>query len=353
MARKQSTPKPTRTDADRRVRQADRLGRVLRILELIQGHGRWDASNLAAELECSARTVHRYLDVLKYAGVPFWFDKEQSCYRVRPDFRFPALNLNEDELLGQSLAGSVSANKGLGVGRGGQVTTEKLSAVSDAKARALLEQAGQLVSVLDLKLVDHSQHQETIRTIQWALLKSRQLAGKYQSPYAEHPKRVTLHPYRLCLVRHAWYVIARPGDQDEPRPYRVNRFKTLQLLDAAADVPADFDLHAFLGNAWGIFRGDTTYDIEIHFVAEAAMQVTETRWHHTQQVKRHRDGSVTLTFRVDGLNEIIWWLLGWSGFAKVIRPEELRLRLLEQLEAGIGMNRDMGRSNKTGGTNVA
>lgn len=339
MARKQSTTAPTRTDADRRVRQADRLGRVLRILELIQGHGRWDASNLAAELECHERTVHRYLDVLKYAGVPFWFDQQQGCYRVRPDFRFPALNLSEDELLGQSLASSVSASKGLGMGRGSRVTTEKLSAASDAKARRLLKQAGQLVSVLDLKLVDHSHHQEAIRTIQWALLKSRQLAGKYQSPFEEHPRRVTLHPYRLCLVRHAWYLIARPSDRDEPRVHRVNRFKVLQLLDAPADVPADFDLHDYLGNAWGIYRGSQRYDIEIQFAAEAATQVTETRWHHTQEVKRHRDGSVTVTFQVDGLDEIVWWLLSWSGFAKVIRPDELRERLLAQLRAGIELNR--------------
>ena len=68
------------------------------------------------------------------------------------------------------------------------------------------------------------------------------------------------------------------------------------------------------------------------------MQVTETRWHHTQQVKQHHDGSVTLTFHVDGLDEIIWWLLGWSGFAKVIRPDALRERLLEQLQAGIELN---------------
>jgi proteasome accessory factor B len=68
------------------------------------------------------------------------------------------------------------------------------------------------------------------------------------------------------------------------------------------------------------------------------MQVTETRWHHTQKAEMHRDGSVTLTFQVDGLDEIIWWLLGWSGFAKVIRPDALRERLLEQLRSGIELN---------------
>ena len=124
-----------------------------------------------------------------------------------------------------------------------------------------------------------------------------------------------------------------------PRNLRVVRFRGLRLLDRAASIPADFDLRLHLGNAWDIFRGERAYDVEIRFAKEAAVQVTETRWHHTQKAKRHRDGSVTLSFRVDGLDEILWWLLPWTGFAEVIRPWELRERLVEQLEEGLRMNR--------------
>ncbi len=51
----------------------------------------------------------------------------------------------------------------------------------------------------------------------------------------------------------------------------------------------------------------------MHMVAKAAYLVTETTWHHTQAVKRHEDGRVTLSFRVDGLDEIFRWVFGWSG----------------------------------------
>jgi predicted DNA-binding transcriptional regulator YafY len=43
---------------------------ILRILELIQSQGLWTTKALAEELEYSARTDYRYLDVLKYADVP-------------------------------------------------------------------------------------------------------------------------------------------------------------------------------------------------------------------------------------------------------------------------------------------
>ncbi len=83
--------KKQRTDADRRVRQCERLGRLLRLLHLIMGKGRWDANTLAEELECSRRTVYRLLQTLSMAGVPWYLDETRRCYRVRPGFRFPAL----------------------------------------------------------------------------------------------------------------------------------------------------------------------------------------------------------------------------------------------------------------------
>lgn len=81
--------KKQRSDADRRVRQCERLGRLLRLLHLIMGKGRWDAGTLAEELECSRRTVYRLLQTLSLAGVPWYFDESVRAYRVRPGFRFP------------------------------------------------------------------------------------------------------------------------------------------------------------------------------------------------------------------------------------------------------------------------
>lgn len=183
-----------RPDKDRRLRQNVRLGRVLRVLELIQGRGRWDARSIAAELECSERTVYRDLAGLELAGVPWHYDPEERCYRVRPDFRFPVLNLTEDELVGQATATAVSRAAGLDIDVGAAPTTRKLAALSGERAQQLLADAERLVAVLDLKLADHSKHRDVIRTAQAALLHRKQVAGKYRSPYQDAQVSLHLHP---------------------------------------------------------------------------------------------------------------------------------------------------------------
>lgn len=90
MAKKK--PLKERSDADRRVRQCERLARLMQVLHLISGRGRWDAAALAEELECSTRTIHRLLQTLSMAGVPYYYCERTKAYRVRPGFKFPVLD---------------------------------------------------------------------------------------------------------------------------------------------------------------------------------------------------------------------------------------------------------------------
>lgn len=80
-----------RRDADRRVRQCERFARLIRITQLLLGHGRWGPDDLAKEIECSPRTIYRDITTLTMAGIPIRFDKESQAYRVPDGFRFPGI----------------------------------------------------------------------------------------------------------------------------------------------------------------------------------------------------------------------------------------------------------------------
>ena len=48
----------------------------MKVLELIQSRGRWNAKAIAAELECGeVRTVYRDLETLEFAGIPWHYDE--------------------------------------------------------------------------------------------------------------------------------------------------------------------------------------------------------------------------------------------------------------------------------------
>ncbi len=327
-----------RPDRDRRARQADRLARILSVLRLIQSRGQWNAKAIARELEVTERTVYRDLQALEFAGVPWYYDGEAESYRVRSDYRFPVPNLTEDEIIGQAVASAITKAPGLDIAGGASSTTQKIAAASSEDVKQLLADTEQVVSILGLQLADHAGQHNSVKKLQNALIQKKQITGRYSSPYEHTPVDLHLNPIRLCLVKNAWYLIGTPADGDEPRTYRVARFDTFDVLDAPATIPEDFDLKSYFGNAWAVYRGSETFDVRVRFLPEAARIVTETQWHATQEVEENDDGSVVLSFRVDGIEEICNWLLSWAGRAEVLGPLQLRTMVAEKLRAGLDLN---------------
>lgn len=327
-----------RPEPARRQRQAERFVRILKLLELLQERALHDAKALAVALGTTERTVYRDLQVLELAGINCDYDTGRGGYALRGDYRFAVAGLTEDELLGQATAVALTSAKGLDVGEGAGPAARKIRVTGRGTSGTLLEDALRVTKVLDLKLADHEGHKEAIRTIQLALVGKLALEGVYSSPYQTGEKRILLHPIRLCLVKQAWYLIARPDGSDHPVTYRVARFRSLRKLALRSDVPEEFDLRAYFGDAWVVYRGGTKYEVELRFSPEAGAVVSETTWHHTQAGRRAEDGTVTLTFLVDGLEEIVWWVLGWSGVVEVVRPPELRELVVEKLRRALDLN---------------
>ncbi|MFM7927388.1 MAG: helix-turn-helix transcriptional regulator, partial [Pirellula sp.] len=136
----------------------------------------------------------------------------------------------------------------------------------------------------------------------------------------------------------AWYVIGHIDGENKAKTFRAARFKSLRQTQALAVRPKNFDLREYFGNAWSVYRGDQSYNVELLFDKSVSRTVVETHWHHTQKVIRNRDGSVTLKFLVDGLEEIEHWIMGWTGKVEVIQPSELRQSVVERLQNAIRKN---------------
>jgi len=83
-----------------------------------------------------------------------------------------------------------------------------------------------------------------------------------------------------------------------------------------------------------MIRGDKRYEVELLFDAEFAETVADTHWHRTQEFIWRDDGSILFRCTVDGLDEIIWWILSMGPHCVVKRPKELAERV-KQLAAAV------------------
>ena len=85
-----------------------------------------------------------------------------------------------------------------------------------------------------------------------------------------------------------------------------------------------FSLEKFLANAWGVERGTVRYNIWLRFECPMAREVASTKWHRSQTLISLPDGRVDAHFSVDGLEEILRWILGFGDMVEVLAPKELR-----------------------------
>jgi predicted DNA-binding transcriptional regulator YafY len=316
-----------------------KVHRLLRLVVLMQKGEPGNAAALADKFGITERTLYRDLNILGDLGIPYYFDVEAGGYRVRKDYFLPPLNLT---------AGEALALLALAEGIGG----EDQIAMTGPAARAIEKIRGQLPSRVIDELGDVSQHiaihlpatgpaREAIHDefdrVSQAIRDRRALRCRYRSlNAASDDAEFLLHPYKLVFDSRAWYVIGFHHGRGEVRRLKLNRFDAVLPTDRPYMIPDDFSLEAYRGKAWRMIRGETTHRVAIRFAPEVSETVADTNWHPTQKIEDHPDGSITFRCEIDGLDEIVWWIMGYGPHAHVQEPAELADRIGQLAQATAG-----------------
>ncbi len=312
-----------------------RVHRLLRIMTLIQSQNGWDAKALARECHVGQRTIFRDMEMLEGAGIPYFFDEEHGGYRIRGDFFMRPIELTIEEALAIVALGEHIAGP-----------THQVSFLQPA-ARAVAKIRSQLPDRMQKELEKLSQHlairigqtaiedeaEDVFLTLQRGVAEHRCVECLYDSVSGGEAKgKFILQPYTLLFSRRAWYVIGHHGRYDEVRCLKVSRFLGARVTDKQFTPPKAFSLSKYLGNAWWMIRGDIRYRVELRFDQEFADNIAATHWHKTQEVDWHDDGSITFRCKVDGLDEIVWWVLSMGPHCTVVQPKELVARVCQLSE---------------------
>jgi proteasome accessory factor B len=317
-----------------------RIHRLLRILTLIQGETGWTPKRLALECGTTQRTIYRDLQMLEGAGIPYFFDKDSGGYRVRRDFFMPPIQLTLEESLAlTSLAEQIGGNEQVPLTNAAQKAITKVRSVLPPAIRTELEQIEDHVAIKLAAASPPEAARDVHQTIRIALARRVALRCKYDSVGSgkRAGPQFLFHPYTLFFSQRAWYVIGHHDHHKEIRCLKLNRFTQASLTDIPYEIPRKFSLEKHLGNAWRMIRGKDRHKVELWFDASFAETVSDTHWHRTQEVEWHDDGSITFRCTVDGLDEIVWWVLSMGPHCVVRKPPALARRV-SQLAARIVQN---------------
>ena len=173
---------------------------------------------------------------------------------------------------------------------------------------------------------------------QKAIEKKMKMAIIYNSLYDGTVINTELSPFHLLYNNRAWYVIGFSSMHKSIRTFKINRIKDAVELDKCYIEEQKFDLEDYLGCAWSMIPEGKIYDIKLEFKPKVAHNVAEVRWHNTQKVSFKKDGSAMLEFRVDGLGEISWWILGYGDQVEVLEPKILREKVRDIAQSVVKLN---------------
>ncbi len=310
------------------------LERLLQIDALLRSGQRQTVVSLAEALEVSDRTIRSDLAFLRDRfNAPIEFSPKKGHYYSDAEWRLPSISLSQGELFALTLGARM-----LEAYAGFTYAAELRSAIERLSDRLPEQTWIDLQQIADDRVVFRTGAETFPDPDIWKRLveacrTSRQVQMKYYTASRNAESQRVLDPYLLHVYRGTNpYVIGFCHKRQAIRWFRVDRIRELQLLKEKFVRDPNFNAKEHLSKIFQSEVGGKPVPVTIWFDASTAPYVRERRWHPTQEIQEHPDGSLTLHLVVGGLNELKRWVLGYGKGAVVKEPPELVEMVREEVE---------------------
>jgi len=319
-----------------------RISRVMQILTTLQAGKSYAVSDLSKMFGTSRRTIFRDLKELQAIGLPYRYDAKTGGYTIEPEFFLPPVDLSLQEALSLLLLAHKARNQiQLPFKNSALLAALKIENNLPAKIRQYCNTALQNISAkagAQAPVTHSAGLDKTFAQLQQAIVKKRKVNIRYNSLFEGTIIDVELCLYHLLYNNRAWYVLGRSSLHKSVRTFKLNRIRELTTTEKCFVDGDNFDVYDYLGRAWSMISEGKIYNIKLRFLPKVANNVAEVQWHSSQKVVRNSDGSATIEFRVDGIGEITWWILGYGDHVQVLAPKALRKKVLEVAKNMVKLN---------------
>ncbi|MDE1953124.1 MAG: WYL domain-containing protein [Betaproteobacteria bacterium] len=175
-----------------------------------------------------------------------------------------------------------------------------------------------------------------LEAVQDALLHDLQVQVHYTRAAERDPVTYTLHPLALVQRGPVSYLVATAFDYPDIRTYAVHRMRSAEVLEQAVQVPAGFDLDAYIASGALQFGAGQTIRLKARVDVVLAQILRETPLSEDQTLGQARKSFCALTATVQDTWQLRWWLLSHANQVVVLSPAALRadltLRIAEAVE---------------------
>ncbi len=317
----------------------NRIVRVMQILTALQAGKTYTADDLAKLFSTSRRTIFRDLKELQDVGIPYKYDPKSHGYTIDPEFFLPPIDLNLQEAMGLLLlVHKTRSHIQIPFKSSALMAALKIENNLPIKIRQHCNTALRNISTKAGAQAPMSLLDKSFAQLQKAIAKKRKVSIGYYSLFEGKIIKLQLSPHHLMYHHRAWYVVGFSSIHKSIRTFKLNRIRELKVLDKGFVGGERFSLDDYFGNAWSMIPEGRTYNIKLRFLPKVAENVAEVQWHATQKVCRNSDGSIVMEFRIDGLGEIFWWILGYGDQVQVLSPKTLRNRVVQAAKGIIKLN---------------
>lgn len=297
----------------------NRIDRLTAILFFLQG-GKRTAGEISHRFEVSRRTILRDIQALCEMGLPIAADLGPSGgYRLPPDYSLPplALTLHEALLLRLALQG-LSQLSETPFKQERESLLDKVETLLPRRESKALDQFTQALSLTvpsrpyPTPFLDHLL--ESVLVKQWMTVTYRSEKGVSQQ---------TLLPMRVYTDVGLWYCEAYSVERKAMRVYRIDRFLEVRaaLSPPQLEHPASTVVHFH----------PSFPKVHIHLTTRGVMRLErEPNLTSLLQPIGDGEGQISMHLRPEEYEWLVCVLLSLGTDAKVLEPEELRLRVQQE-----------------------
>jgi predicted DNA-binding transcriptional regulator YafY len=305
---------------DERMTAEGTTERVLRLLSLLQRRLSWTATELAAELGVTDRSVRRDVERLRALGYPVHATAGVGGgYQLGAGTRLPPLLLDDEEAIATAVSLRLASGGTVaGAGEAALRALAKLDQVMPPRLRAEVRAVHGATETLLGPGVEIDA--ELLVTLARACRDAVRVRVLYAGRGGEERER-TVEPVRMVATSRRWYLMAYDVDRDDWRTFRLDRMREVAATTWRFRPREHPDPVAFVQR--GVTEAPYRHLARVRLRARPE-QVRELVPPQVGRVEEDRDGWCVLVTGGDDLDRIAVHV-AWLGFeAEVLDPPELR-----------------------------